>query len=338
MDGISLLRKLIHLSLISMLLAACSTIAHAANPSSGISTQAAAIPTQVAAIPTTIGTIVAAPKNLIKPPVPAFDHIILIVFENRNYDEVIGNSQMPYFNQLASQNVLLTQSYAVTHPSLPNYIALVSGSTYGITSDCLDCFLNQTNLADTIQSSGRTWRSYVESMPSPCTLGNSGNYAQRHSPFIYFDDIRNNASRCDRNIVSTDQLSQDLKNLALPNFALIVPNVCNDAHDCAAPVADQWLKGMMDQLQKSGALGDNYLIAITFDETRGDNSSCCGMGKSAGGHVATILVSPKAKSGFQDSTAYSHYSLLKTIEYAWGLPLLGMSASSSTPVITAPWK
>jgi hypothetical protein len=95
---------------------------------------------------------------------------------------------------------------------------------------------------------------------------------------------------------------------------------------------------MMDQLQTSGALGDKYLIVVTFDETRGDNSSCCGMGSSAGGHIATILVSPQAKSGFQDPTPYSHYSLLKTIEESWGLSWLGFSASPTTQAITTPWK
>ena len=119
--------------------------------------------------------------------IPNFDHIVLIMLENRDYKTVIGaGSQMPLLNAIATKNVLLSNYFAAAHPSLPNYIALVSGGTQGITSDCNDCFVNQPNLADLIESSGRTWKSYEESMPSPCFIGNADLYAQKHNPFLYF--------------------------------------------------------------------------------------------------------------------------------------------------------
>ena len=122
--------------------------------------------------------------------VPNFDHIAIIILENQDYQTILGNEKTPFLNKLASQNVSLTNFFAVTHPSLPNYIALISGDTQGIKKDCSDCFINQTNLADLIENSGRTWKTYQEDMPSACYIGNAKPYYQKHNPFIYFDSIR----------------------------------------------------------------------------------------------------------------------------------------------------
>jgi phospholipase C len=277
-------------------------------------------------------------ETLLEDKIPAFEHIIMIMFENRDYRLVIGNKTMPVFNQLAAQNVLLTNYYAVAHPSLPNYIALMGGDTFGIIHDCTDCFINQPSLPDLIEASGRTWRDYQEDIPSPCFLGNSGKYVQKHNPFIYFDPIRKNAERCNENIVSTDELDKDLAANRLPNFAFIMPNICNSAHSCSTTVADQWLGQVMQKLQGSAALGKNYLIYIAFEEASSDDSSCCGLPAKAGGRVPAILVSPQAKSGYQEDTPLSHYSLLKTFLLAWKLPELGFTANSATLAITSPWK
>jgi phosphatidylinositol-3-phosphatase len=270
--------------------------------------------------------------------IPAFNHIIMIMFENQDFQGVIGNQEMPVFNRLADQNVLLTNYYAVVHPSLPNYIALMGGDTFGITSDCTDCFINQPSLPDLIEASGRTWKTYQEDLPSPCFVGNSGNYKQKHNPFIYFDPIRNDPERCQSSIVSLNELYTDLAANQLPNFAFIMPNICNSAHSCSLATADKWLGELMDKLQSSPALGTNYLIDVSFEESKSDNSSCCGLPTSAGGRVAAILISPQAKPGMKVETPLSHYSLLKTISIAWKLPELGYSALSSTPAITSPWQ
>jgi phospholipase C len=269
--------------------------------------------------------------------IPVFDHIVVIMFENRDFQQVIGNPELPTFNQLANQNVQLTNYYAVTHPSLPNYIALIGGDTFGITTDCTDCFINQPSLPDLIEASGRTWRTYQEDLPSPCFVGNSGRYAQKHDPFIYFDPIRNNPDRCKHDIVSLKELEQDLTTNQLPNYAFIMPNLCNSAHDCSLTVADHWLGQMIQKLLASQALGQNYFIFITFDESDADSSSCCGLPAKAGGRVPAILISPQAKSGYKDETPLSHYSFLKTIMISWGLPELGFTAKSTTQAITDPW-
>jgi phospholipase C len=271
--------------------------------------------------------------------IPNFEHIIMIMFENKSFDQVVGSSQLPTFNDLAKKNVLLTQYYALAHPSLPNYIALAGGDTFNITSDCKTCYINAKSLPDLIEASGRTWKTYQESMPSPCFTGNADNYLQRHDPFIYFDPVRNDKARCNNSIVPISQLDTDLSAGKLPNFAFIMPNRCNSAHDCGLDVSDQWLKQMVDKLTSSPALGQNYAIFITFDESDiSDKSSCCGVPEPAGGHIATILISPRAQAGTQDNTLYNHYSLLKTILYSWRLPGLGYTQMPEVKPIAAPWK
>jgi phosphatidylinositol-3-phosphatase len=273
------------------------------------------------------------------PLVPNFQHIVIVVFENEEFGYVVGNYHMPYFNKLAQAYTLLTQYYAVTHPSLPNYLAMIGGDTFGITFDCTICAVNNQSLPDLIEASGRTWKTYQEDMPSPCFTGSgAGKYVIKHDPFIYFMPIRLNAKRCDQSIVPLTQLSTDITADALPNFIFVTPNSCNDAHDCSIDTADAWLHNFMNQLMPPlDQSGQPYLIVLTWDEGQGDHS-CCGLPASAGGRIATILVSPQAKNGFQDDTPYSDYSLLKTIESAWELPYLGHSADPQTSIIVAPWK
>jgi phosphatidylinositol-3-phosphatase len=270
--------------------------------------------------------------------VPDFAHIVMIAFENHDYEEVIGNPQMPNMNALAKQYVELANYFAVTHPSLPNYIALMSGGTQGITSDCKDCFIDQKNLADLITASGRTWKSYSEDMPSPCFLGDTKLYVQKHNPLLYFDSVRLNPTICNNSIVPLTQLDSDLAANQLPDFSFIMPNMCNSGHECSLDKSDAWIQAMVSKLQSSPALGSNSLIIIVYDEAEKDNKgTCCGIGTKGGGRVPAILISPLAKPGFTDDTAYSHYSMLKTILSAWNLPDLGMTQDPATLPILAPW-
>lgn len=271
--------------------------------------------------------------------VPNFDHIIIIVLENKDYSMVMGSKSMPYLNTLAKENVLLSNYFAVTHPSLPNYIALISGGTQDITKNCNDCFIDGTNLADLIEESGRTWKTYQEDLPSPCFIGDAKPYYQKHNPFIYFDSIRLNAERCNNSIVPLTQLDKDLTSKELPNFSFIMPNICNSAHDCSRKIADQWVADMISKIQVSTVLGEKNLIVVTFDEASDTRKeSCCGMGKEAGGQIYTVLISPQAKTGYVDDTPYSHFSLLKTILSAWDLPDVGNTSQNATSVILNPWK
>jgi len=270
--------------------------------------------------------------------VPNFEHIVVIIFENKESSSVIGNPEMPAYNRMAQTYASLEQYFAVTHPSLPNYLAMIGGDTFGIQSDCENCFINATSLPDEIETSGRSWKAYQESMPKPCFIGSMAQYAQKHNPFIYFDPIRLDQSRCEQHIVPLTQMQTDLDNNSFPNFAFIAPNMCNDAHDCPLKSADAWLEQVLNTLIPAlDADKQPYLIVLTWDEGEGSHS-CCGLPQYAGGRVATVLISPQVKNGFKDETPYTHYSLLKTIEIAWGLPFLGHAGDQQNVIILAPWK
>ncbi|NOY98999.1 MAG: hypothetical protein GXP40_07330 [Chloroflexi bacterium] len=291
-------------------------------------------PVVATSAPLFVPTLTATPQAN----VPDFEHIVVIVFENKEFGTVIGSPMMPVFNQLAGDYTLLTQHYAVTHPSLPNYLAMMGGDTFEVTYDCEDCFVDAPSLPDLIEASGRTWKTYQEDMPSPCFVGSWGNYVQKHNPFIYFDPIRLDAARCERSIVPITQLDADIAAGTLPNFIFITPNNCNNAHDCSLLIADNWLGAWLNRLIPAlDAEGSNYLIVLTWDEGQGKHS-CCGLLAEAGGRIPTVLVSPLVKNGFEDATQYTHYSLLKTIAGAWGLPYLGYAADDINPMILAPWK
>ena len=321
------MKHFVRCALFLFLLSACMP-----NPPLPTSTPPA---TLTATIPPT-ATVTASPTA--KPPVPNFDHIVILIFENKEFGTVIGNSDMPTFNKLANDYTLLTQFYAVTHPSLPNYIAMIAGDTLGIESNCTRCFVNATSLPDLIENSGRTWRTYQEDMPEPCFVGSTSDYAQKHNPFIYFDPIRLNPARCTQSIVPLSALQTDIASGTLPNFIFITPNLCNSAHDCTLDIADKWIGSIFTQLVPAlDRQSSNYLIVLTWDEGQG-NHSCCGLPEEAGGRIAVVLVSPEVKNNFQDPTPYTHYSLLKTIAKAWNLPYLGHAAEDNHQLILAPFQ
>jgi len=275
--------------------------------------------------------------------VPAFSHIVILIFENKESDQVIGNQEMPNFNRLAGEYTLLTQHYAIQHPSLPNYIALIGGDTFGIKKDNPGITIDAPNITDLIEQSGLTWKTYQESMPGPCYLKDVYPYAQKHNPFIFFNSIRDNAQRCSNHVVPIEDLDTDLKQGTLPNFAFITPNICDDAHDsstnptkCSLRVTDSWLKGWVDRLLADSQISKDGLIILTWDEGDSDHS-CCGL-STGGGRIATVLISPLVKSGFRDDTPYTHYSILRLISESWRLPIIGHASDPGTNPIRAPWK
>ena len=260
------------------------------------------------------------------PPSPV-SHIFLIVMENHEFGSVIGKPGAPYVNSLAQRYGLATSYFAVSHPSLPNYLAMTGGGTFGISSDCTTCFVNSTNIADQLESSGRTWKAYMEDMPGPCFRGtSSGKYALRHNPFMYYTDIRNNVARCATHVVPFTQLSADLSQNRVPNFVWITPNLCHDMHDCPVSAGDAWLKSIVPGILTSAAFQRGGVLFITWDE------GSTGIG--GGGHVATIIATPNSSAGYRTALPENHYGLLRTIEALWGLPALG--AASSKPPIPVP--
>jgi len=261
-----------------------------------------------------------------KTKLPAFSHIFIIVLENKEESAVIGNPAAPYLNKLATQYARATNYYGIRHPSLPNYLALTGGDTFGITNDCTDCFIDQANLAAQLEVKGLSWKAYMESMPKPCYAGDNSQYAQKHNPFIYYDNIRNDPARC-KKIVPLSELTTDLQANKLPDFVWITPNLCNDTHDCPVETGDQWLQTWVPKLLASPAWKEKGVLFITYDEGAG-KKGCCKL--AAGGQIVTVIISPLVQPGFQSSVPYNHYSLLRTIEEAWNLPLLGNAACDCT--------
>jgi phosphatidylinositol-3-phosphatase len=256
------------------------------------------------------------------PPTPVYDHVVVVVLENHSFESVIGNPQAPYLNSFASRWGLATAYSGVSHPSLPNYLALIGGTTFGVTSDCTDCFVNNSSLPDRLEAAGKTWNGYLEGLPSPCFIGSAGLYAQKHNPFIYFDPIRNDAARCAR-IVPYGRLATDFASPATaPNFAFVTPNLCNDGHDCPLSTTDAWVKREVPAIMLSPAFADSRsLLVITYDEGEGGSD-----------RIVTILAGSGVKPGFQSSVAYNHYSLLRTIESFWGLAPLAAGDERATPM------
>ena len=234
---------------------------------------------------------------------PTFDHVVLVVEENHSYTEVM-NGSMPYLSSLASQYGEATQYFANAHPSLPNYMMLTTGLPETL-NDNFSGTVTDDNVVRELKNAGKTWKAYVESLPSPAYLGaDNGSYARRHNPFSYFKDLQQDSTQA-ANLVPFTQFSADLANNALPQYAFIAPNLSNDAHDGSLAQADAWLQTNIGPLIANPSFQSSGLLIITFDE--GDQSDI----SYGGGQVATLIISSKAKKGYQSKTFYQHPSVLR---------------------------
>ena len=259
--------------------------------------------------------------------IPSFDRVVVVVFENKEFDQVIGSPDAPTFRSLARRYALLTNYRAVAHPSLPNYIAMVSGSTQGVASDCTSCQVSAPNLADTLERAGMTWKTYAEGLPRAGFTGaEAGRYAKKHNPLVYFTDVVSSPDRL-RRIVPLRSFARDLAAGRLPDFSLVVPDLCHDMHDCSVAAGDAWLRTFLRPLLGHPALRHG-VVFLVFDEGVSD--------EGGGGHVPALVLGPLVRPGSRTSMPLDHYGLLRTIEGAWGLPLLGRSRGS--PEITGIWR
>jgi len=255
-------------------------------------------------------------------------HTVVIVLENRELDEVIGSPEAPFVSYLAARGALAVNYYAVAHPSLPNYLALLGGSTYGITENCTECVVDGPNLATQLSRAGISWRAYMESMPYPCYAGGDyGRYAKRHNPFVYFPSITALPKRC-ANVVPETRLLADLERHRLPTFAWLTPDLCHDGHDCRFDAADYHLSRLVPRLMRQ--LGPHGLLVLTFDE--GVSNS------GGGGWIATILAGPDVPHGIEIRRVATHYSLLASLEDRFALPRLGSAvyAQALAPALFEP--
>jgi hypothetical protein len=250
----------------------------------------------------------------------------VIVMENEEYRGIIGSRSAPYINSLARRYGLATGMYAITHPSLPNYLALTGGATFGIDSDCTDCSVGATSIVDQLEQAQESWRAYMEDLPRPCFTGASaGDYAKKHDPFAYYTRVTSNPARC-ANIVPLTRLGADERAGVLPRFAWISPNLCHDMHDCSVSTGDRFLAALVPALLR--ALGPRGLLFLTWDEGSSDDG-CCRL--ASGGHIVTIVAGGGARAHGRLSMPTDHYSVLQTIEDLLGLRRLRGAACACTP-------
>jgi len=263
---------------------------------------------------------------------PSFRHVYVIIMENEEYGDIVGSRSAPYLNQLISRYGLTTNFYAEAHPSEPNYIALTSGGLQGTDSDAA-YDLSVPNVFDQIEASGRTWRVYAQGYPGSCYRGSiaasvadgtgaAGQYVRKHNPAISYTSISANPTRC-ANITKLAGFDP-----AAADFEMIIPNQINDMHSSSVAAGDAFLRAFIPLIEDSPAFGDSVLF-ITWDEGAGSDV------QGGGGHIATIVASPNMPPGSRFDGPVTHYSMLRTIELAWGLPLLAAAATAST--ITLPY-
>lgn len=254
--------------------------------------------------------------------VPWLAHIAIVVMENRAEGQIVGSDAAPYINSLARGGAYLDNYSAVAHPSLPNYLALAGGDTFGITSDCSRCFVNARNLTDLLADAGISGKAYMEGMPRACFAGSWGRYAQKHNPFAYFDDVRGDPNRCQA-VVPYSQLASDLAAGSLPAFIWITPDLCDDMHDCGVATGDRWLAANLPPLLGSPAFSQQpSLLAVVWDEDDG----------SAANRVPLVLAGSAVRQGYVSHTPANHYSLLRTIEASWNLPPLTANDAGAQPI------
>jgi phospholipase C len=257
---------------------------------------------------------------------PRYRHVLWVVMENEPYPAVIGSPSAPFTTALAKACGVAEDYQAVTHPSLPNYLALTAGSTFGISDDAYPSAhrLRGPSIFSQLQGHHETWRAYEESMTSPCQQVSAGTYAVKHNPAAYFVDLRSSCQRFDvpMGSLSSGPLAQALATNRLPNFSFVTPNVCNDGHSCPLVTADTWLRRFFARLTTSPAYRAGDLVAfVTWDE-----------GSAALQRVPLIVVAPSVPRGTLVRQAYDHYSLLRTTEQLLGLPALRGAVGASSMV------
>jgi hypothetical protein len=243
-------------------------------------------------------------------PPRVYRHVVWIVLENAAYDDVIGNRSAPYLNATAAGCGVATNYSAVAHPSLPNYIAMTSGSTSGIADDEPPSS-HPVPGRSLFSQLGKGWRAFAESMPGPCARTDAGLYAARHNPPVYYDALRETCPRQDRPGRATIGA----------RFTLVIPNLCHDGHNCPLGAVDRWLAGELGRLFASRAYrAGGTAVFVVWDESDTE----------AGNHVPAIVASPYTRGGTTSGKPFDHYSLLRTTESMLGLPCLAAACRASS--------
>lgn len=252
---------------------------------------------------------------------PHFVHAVIVVEENHDFAQA-DSVHMPYLHSLMAQYGYATQYYANTHPSIGNYFVLTAGQII-TNSDSYSATITEDNIVRHLLAAGKTWKSYAEDLPSVGYTGQkSGGYARKHNPLSFFSDVVNDSAQLKR-LVPFTQFATDLAGDTLPNYAFVVPNLCNDAHDCSLETADAWLQTNIAPLLASPSFQTDGLLVIVFDEADTDNTH-------GGGRIVWTAISPKAKRGFTSATLYQHENTLRLMAEGLGLTSFPGAAANAS--------
>jgi hypothetical protein len=258
--------------------------------------------------------------------VPPFTKVAVLFLENHGYDQIIGSPQAPYLNRLADRGALATDYYALAHPSLPNYLAVTTGSTQGVTSDCNSCDNSAASLPGQLEAARIPWKAYFESIPSPGFAGKGvGDYSKHYNPFAYSEQVGEGAV-ARKHIVDFGSLRGDLRRGSLPRFSWITPDLVHDGHNGSVRASDRYVSRLVPRIVR--ALGPDGVLFITWDEAQGVTGP-------AGGRVALIATGPGARPHARVNAPADHYSLLATLESGLGLPRLGHAATAPVGPLAA---
>ena len=251
--------------------------------------------------------------------VPRFEHVVVVVMENHSFSQIIGNASAPYVNSLAAENADFTQSFAIEHPSQPNYLELFSGSNQGISDDSCPHTFTGENLGSELIAAGFTFIGYSEQLPAEgstaCSAGTAPNtYQRKHNPWVNFSNVPA-ASNLPYSAFPSDFST-------LPTVSFVVPNQCNDMHDCSVAKGDAWLKSNIDSYAQWSKTHDSLLV-LTWDEND----------RSVPNQITTIFIGALVVPG-QYSETITHYNVLATLEAIYGLTPVGTDDAKAASPIT----
>jgi acid phosphatase len=280
-------------------------------------------------------SLLRAQADSAKPVGKHFDHVVIVMMENEGTDDALAD---PYISSLAQTGAWFSNYRAITHPSFPNYLAIVAGTTFGWTTDHKPPPLKGASIADRLEENNLTWKSYAENYPGGCYLGDGPGlgrvtptatptelYVRKHVPFLAFASIQDNPGRCAR-VVSGSQFMRDARAGNLPNFSFYTPNVFNNGHDTSLEVSSAWLNGFIRGLEGTIAMHQRTLVVITWDE-----------GANRDNRVLALLLGDMVKPG-KYSARLTHYSLLRTIEDNFGLSTVGAGDGNASPFPEIVWR
>src|SRR5579872_710241 len=253
------------------------------------------------------GLVVSGCAGPVSAPAASTRHVFVIVMENHSADEALSG---PFVASLAARYGEAANYHAVSHPSVPNYLALTSGQTWGVEDDGYYS-LPRADIGDELTTAGISWRAYMEGMTGAGCIDSPLPYDPGHNPFAFY------GGACPANVVPLSAQAADLAG-STPRFSWITPDRCHDGHDCSVDESDAWLRHEVGSIMASAAWKSNGVLFVTWDE---DDDS-------AGNRVLTLVVAPNLKH-VVSNRPYTHYSLLATVEDMLGVPRLANAAHAT---------